>query len=149
MSKNQIEQVNATRNQSMAKYTHDHVFLGNNDFDEKTLNNTTAAAEVTITSGTLLFKLSPTEVDVLDAAANIANVVGIAAMEADVAVANAATLDINVCLRGEVAEELIDLPAGVTLDTVIPTTQLTLRDRLNELGFHLVAGTNNTKFDNE
>ena len=104
---------------------HTHVY------DEKVFNNTTASAEATITSGNLLFKLSATDVDILDAAANIANVVGIAAMESDVAVANTATLNINMCVGGFIAEELIVLPGGVTLDTVIHTTQLRLRDRLN------------------
>lgn len=141
-------QVNVTRNQSTLLIDIKHIFLFDNRYDEKVFNNTTAAAEVTLKAGTLMFKLNATDVDVLDAAANIANVVGIAAVEGDVVVANAATANINIATQGTVAEGEIILPGGVTLDTVIPTTQLTLRDRLNELGFHLEAATENTKYDN-
>lgn len=145
---NKVEQVNNTRNQSTALYTLEHIFLFNNRYDEKTFNNTTAGGDVTLTAGTLLFKLNATDVDALDVAANIANVVGVAAVGEENVLSDTDTLDINMAISGEIAEELIVLPGGVTLDTVIPTTTLTLRDRLNELGFHLVAGTENTKFDN-
>jgi len=143
-----VEQSNVTRNQSTATYTLESLFLFDNRYDEKTFNNTTAVAEVTLLPGHLLFKLSATDVDLLNGAANIANVVGIAAVGEENIVADAGTLNINMAIKGEVSEEGIILPAGVTLDTVIPTTQLTLRDRLNELGFHLVSGVENTKSDN-
>ena len=142
-------QVNVTKNQSTFLIEQKHVFLFDNKYDETIFNNTTASAEVTLTSGMLMFKLSATEVDVLAAAASIAAVVGIAAMDNDAVVADAGTQDINICIGGGIAEEGIVLPGGITLDTVIPTTQLTLRDRLNELGFHISsAGMEHTKFDN-
>ena len=143
-----VEQSNVTRNQSTATYTLESLFLFDNRYDEKTFNNTTAVAEVTLLPGHLLFKLSATDVDLLNGAANIANVVGIAAVGEENIVADAGTLNINMAIKGEVSEEGIILTGGVTLDTVIPTTQLTLRDRLNELGFHLVSGAENTKSDN-
>lgn len=144
-----VEQVNNTQNQSMAKYTHNHIFLGNNDYDEKVLTNTAQSAEITLKTGQLIMKSGASVVDVLDLAANIANVVGILTMGDDVALADDASLDVNIAIRGDIAEEQIILPAAITLDTVIPTTLRTLRDHLNSLGFHLIAGTENTKFDNE
>lgn len=144
-----VEQVNNTNNQSTAKYTFEQTFLGNNRFDEKTLTNTLASAEITLKTGQLIVKTAAAVVDVLDVAANIANVVGILLMDEDTAVADDASRTVNIATGGLVAEEMIILPAGITLDTVIPTTVLTLRDRLNELGFHLEAGVENTKFDNE
>ena len=141
-------QVNATRNQSTLLIDIKHIFLFDNRYDVKTINNDTAAAEITLKPGTLLFKLSATEVDALDAAANIANVVGISANETDIVLADDATATINMATEGTVAEGEIILPGGVTLETVIPTTQLTLRDRLNELGFHLETAVEHTKHDN-
>jgi len=143
-----VEQKNVTRNQSTALYTLEHIFIFDNRYDEKTFNNTTATAQVTLLPGHLLFKLNATDVDLLDAAANIANVVGICAVAEENIVADAGTLPINMAIQGDIAEEGLVLTGGVTLDTVIPTTQLTLRDRLNELGFHLVSGVENTKHDN-
>lgn len=148
MGLNKVEQVNNTRNQSTAKYTHEHIFLGNNKYDEKTLTNAAEGDVITLQTGQLIMKSAAAVVDVLDAAANIGNVVGILTMDADLEVADAASVDVNIATEGIIAEECIILPAGVTLDTVIPTTVLTLRDRLNELGFHLETSTENTKFDN-
>ena len=143
-----IEQKNITRNQSTLLVTLEQVFLFNNKYDPTTFDNTTAAAEVALVSGNLMFKLAAGTVDVLTEDTQIASVVGIAAVDGELVVADAATAAINIAISGEVAEEKIILPGGVTLDTVIPTTTLTLRDRLNELGFHLVSGVENTKHDN-
>lgn len=143
-----IEQVNITRNQSTLKVTLEHVFLFNNKYDERTLDNVTAGAQITLKIGNLLFKNAATTVDVLDAAANIDNIVGILALEDDVDLADTSTLDINMATQGTIAEEKIILPGGVTFDTVIPTTTRTLRDHLNSIGFHLETSSENTKFDN-
>jgi len=144
-----IDQVNITRNQSTLKVTLEHVFLFDNRFDERVLHNTTATAEITIKAGDLLFKNAATTVDKLtDVDANIDKIVGIAAMESDVAVADTATLNINMGVEGTINENLINLPGTMTFDDVIPTTNLTLRDHLNQLGFHLETSSENTKFDN-
>ena len=149
MSTNKIEQVNITRNQSTLKVTLEHIFLFDNRYDERTLDNTTASATITAQAGNLLFKNAATTVDVLtDVDANIAKIVGILALGDDVDILDAGTLDINMAISGDVAEENIILPGTMTLDDVIPTTLITLRDHLQSLGFHLVSGTENTKFDN-
>jgi len=143
-----VEQKNVTRNQSTALYTLEQVFLFNNKYDSATFDNTTAGAEVALVSGMLMFKLAADTVDVLEADTQIASVVGIAAVDGELVVANTATAAINIAISGEVAEEKIVLPGGITLDTVVPTTMITLRDTLNGLGFHLVSGVENTKHDN-
>lgn len=148
MSKNTITQVNATRNQSTANYVADHVFLGDNDYDEMALVNVTATAAVTLTSGMLVFKTAAGTVDVNPAAANIDSVVGVLRMDGDIEIADAGTMDVNVCLRGRIAEEMI-VVGGITLATLIPTTFKTLRDKLNSLGFHLTNRVENTKQDNQ
>lgn len=145
-----IEQVNVTQNQSMLKITLEHIFLFNNKYDKVSFGNVVAAGEITLKAGDLIYKRTGTVVDKLtDVDANIAAVVGIAAMESDVVLADTNTLDINMCVKGVIAENLINLPGTMTFDDVIPTTTLTLRDHLNQLGFHLETSIDNTKFDNQ
>ncbi len=145
-----IEQVNVTRNQSMAKITLEHIFLFDNRYDKVTLGNVVAAGTIVLAAGDLLYKRTATLVDKLtDVDANIAAVVGIAAMEDDLSVLDTVQVAINMCVEGTIDEDKINLPGGMTLDDVIPTTNLTLRDHLNQLGFHLETGIDNTKFDNE
>lgn len=143
-----IEQVNVTRNQSTLLITLEQVFLFNNKYDETVFDNTSATAEIILLSGHLMFKLAATTVDVLDGAANIENIVGIAAVDGELVVADTETSPINIAIQGDIAEEKIILTGSVTLDTLIPTTTRTLRDHLNGLGFHLVSGVENTKHDN-
>lgn len=145
-----IEQVNVTRNQSMAKITLEHIFLFDNRYDKVNFGNVVAAGEITLAAGDLLYKRTGVLVDKLtDVDANIAAVVGIAAMEGDVVLADTDTLAINMCVEGTIDENKINLPGTMSFDDVIPTTNLTLRDHLNQLGFHLEVGIDNTKFDNQ
>ena len=143
-----VEQVNATNNQSALKVELTSIFLFGNQYDKRTLSNTTAGAQITAKAGNLLFKNAAATVDVLSVAANISSIVGILAIENDTDVANAGTLSVNMAVSGTIAEEKIILPGGITCDTVIPTTLITLRDHLNSLGFHLETSVDNTKFDN-
>lgn len=144
-----IGQVNVTNNQSTLKISFEQVFLFNNKYDERTLHNTTAVADITTKIGSLLFKNAATTVDVLtDVDANIASIVGVLALVNDTVITNGSTLDINMATQGELNEDAIVLPGGMTFDDVIPTTTITLRDHLNSLGFHLTKSIENTKFDN-
>ena len=142
-----VEQKNVTRNQSQADYTQSNVFIFDNRYQATVFNNVAAAAEFTIADGNLLYKTAAGEVDVATEAADIEAIVGIAAIETPVVVANAATLDINMGIQGTISEENL-LLNGLTLETLIPTTQLTLRDHLQSLGFVLDLGVENTKHDN-
>lgn len=143
------EQVNVTNNQSTLKILFEQVFLFNNKYDERTLKNTTASAEITTKIGSLLYKNAATTVDILtDVDADIDKVVGILALVNDTVMADNAELLINMATQGEINENAIVLPGGMTFDDVIPTTTITLRDHLNSLGFHLTKSIENTKFDN-
>lgn len=144
---NEVEQKNITNNQSQADYTQSNVFIFDNRYDGITFTNATASAEVILKSGHILFKTAAGVVDILAAATGIADVVGIARMENDTTLADAASIDINMGVSGTISEENLELN-GLTLDTLIPTTTRTLRDQLNSLGFHLSSGVENTKHDN-
>lgn len=78
--------------------------------------------------------------------ANLADVIGISANVDAISQAAAQVDPINYGVKGTVASDKLVLPGGVTLDTQVGNK--TLRDVLEDVGFHLEAGTENTKFDN-
>lgn len=66
---------------------------------------------------------------------NLADTIGITAVEGPVAVADSQTLFINICTGGGIDGSLLTLPSGVTLDTVVGNKSL--RDVLEAIGFHI------------
>jgi hypothetical protein len=146
---NTVNQTNVTRNQSTAVYSNVHFFLFNNKYQEAILENDTGAP-LTIKPYSLVNRdaVTANTVNPITAATDLPTVVGILATTEDwTDAADAATMEVNYCTQGDIAEELIELPAGVTLDTV--QAGLTTRDYLFRLGFHLVpSATEHTKSDN-
>lgn len=103
---------------------------------------TGAAAAVTVVNGTdaVADGLIPITAD------NLANAIGISANVEDLSQEAASSDPISYATKGTVAEGLITLPGGVTLNTLVGNKSL--RDILEDIGFHLEASTENTKFDN-
>lgn len=153
MSTTNVNQRDNTRNQSTLDITQQHIFMGNNKYQEvnEILNNTGGA--VTLKSGMLVKRVpaNPNQVApyVTDDASNL--LIGVLAMDGEVEVADAATLaDVNYAIGGDVKEGRLVSSDGTAIDAdaLIGAEGLTLRHRLQELGFHLVAVTENTKLDN-
>lgn len=103
---------------------------------------TGAASVITTVDGTdaIADGLIPITID------NLADAVGISANEEDISQAAAESDDISYATKGTVAEGLIILPATVTFKTLVGNKSL--RDILEDIGFHLEASIDNTKFDN-
>ncbi|MES2287260.1 MAG: hypothetical protein V4547_16330 [Bacteroidota bacterium] len=143
-----VNQRNATRNQSTADFQSTiPVFIFNNRFTYGIFKNT-SGAELTLKRGMLVAR-SLTVVNGLIPVddTNLADVVGIAAVEEDVVLANNASVNINMCVKGTVDGTALVLPAAVTLDTV--EGNKTLRDVLEAVGFHIdTTSVEHTKFDN-
>lgn len=142
-----VTQRDNTRNQSTVDISHSHIFMGSNGFEEAVfLNNT--GAELTLKPGSLVLRngAAPLQIIPVVADATIANVIGVIAIEDEVVLADAATLNVNYCTKGKVDETLLELPGAYTLDTV--QANRTVKDHLNALGFELVATVENTKLDN-
>lgn len=78
--------------------------------------------------------------------ANLADVIGIADLEDSVAMADGDSLSIACCTGGGVESGFLTMPAGVTLGTIVGNK--TFQDILEGIGFHIVTGVSNTKFDN-
>ena len=119
-----VDIVRANNSYSEAQYSDKKVFVFDNSFQN---NETTADAVV---YGGLVARKSAKIVEALTAA-NIAKVVGISASNVETSGALA------YATKGTVIENNLTFPAGVTLDTLIGVTGLTLRDKLEDLGFHL------------
>ena len=119
-----VDIIRANNSYSEAQYSDKKVFVFDNSFQN---NETTANAVV---YGGLVARKSAKIVEALTAA-NIAKVVGISASNVETSGALA------YATKGTVIENNLTFPAGVTLDTLIGETGLTLRDKLEDLGFHL------------
>jgi len=118
-----VDIIRANNSYSEAQYSDKKVFVFDNSFQN---NETTANAVV---YGGLVARKSAKIVEALTAA-NIAKVVGISASNVETSGALA------YATKGTVIENNLTFPSGVTLDTLIGETGLTLRDKLEDLGFH-------------
>ena len=119
-----VDIIRANNSYSEAQYSDKKVFVSDNSFQN---NETTDNAVV---YGGLVARKSAKIVEALTAA-NIAKVVGISASNVETSGALA------YATKGTVIENNLTFPSGVTLDTLIGVTGLTLRDKLEDLGFHL------------
>lgn len=144
-----IDQRNATRNQSTADYGYDRIFIFDNKYQEAVFNNTTGAS-LDLEPGSLVLRNTDVagQVKPAVAGATLVDVVGIVKGCEVITLADGATTNINYGIGGMVDESLLQLPSGVTLETVPTGAAKNLRDILTGLGFDLKAGVNNTKYDN-
>ena len=115
----------------------------NGNVADLTAGGTGAAPDsITIVNGTdaIADGLIPITAD------NLADAIGVSANVNDISQLTTAIDHINYATKGTIDEGLLVLPGGVTLDTLVGNK--TLRDILEDIGFHLEKSTENTKFDN-
>lgn len=147
-----VTQRGATRNQSTADYQTKHAFIWDNRFQTGIFKNTTGgsftlqplmliARSLTVANGLIPVTFTDLSTN------NLADIIGIASHEGDIVLANNATANITYCNEGSVDANLLVLPAGVTLNTVVGNK--VLRDVIASLGIDLDNTTvEMTKFDN-
>lgn len=142
-------QRNATRNQSTVDYSLENLFLFGNRYQTATFKNNTGA-EATFKSGFLVLRDTSAPANIIPAiaGATLANVIGVLKLDSETTLADAGTMPANYCIGGDIDVNLLQLPATVTLDTVVGTTGKCLRDFLTDLGFVLKNVTENSKIDN-
>lgn len=148
-----VTQTTATRNQSTAVITSSQpIFIFDNRFKTGIFKNNTGAA-FEAKAGQLL-KRDPAVVDgflpVTDAA-GLNTLVGISAFEGPLSLANNATTSMNACTKGTIDGNLLVLPEGITLNTVVTLTDgdITLNDVLERMGFHIdTSAREHTKIEN-
>ena len=119
-----VDIIRANNSYSEAQYSDKKVFVFDNSFQN---NETTLNAVV---YGGLVARRIPKIVEALTPV-NLEKVVGISASNVETSGALA------YATKGTVIENNLTLPSGVTLDSPVGATGLTLRDKLEALGFHL------------
>ena len=142
-----VEQTVATRNQSTAVITSTRpIFIFDNRFVEGTFKN--GNAEAVLQGGQLIVR-DTTIPNGFKAAtsANLADVIGISAYEGTSTLAANATASLNIGTKGTIDGNLLVFPATVTLATAVGN--ITLRDHLEKIGFHIDTSTReHTKLEN-
>lgn len=148
----QVTQRNATRNQSTADYQVNRPFIWDNKFQTGAFKNTTGSSFTLLVgmlvarSLTIVGGLIPVTFTDLSTN-NLADCIGIAAQDGSIILANNQITNISYCTEGGFDANLIVLPAGVTLDTVVGNK--VLRDVIGALGIDLDSTTvENQFFDN-
>ena len=144
-------QRNATLNQSTVDFERQNIWLSGNRYQTATfINDTEDTAD--FASGSLVLRdiTTPDQIKPAIAGATLANVIGILKTNADGTISLEAdgTAAVNYAICGDIDASLLDLPSGVTLDTVPTGAAKNLKDILTDLGFVLFNVTENSKFDN-
>ena len=143
-------QRNATRNQSTVDFTRENIFTFGNRYQTATFIND-SEAEADFKAGSLVLRDTTTagQIKPAIAGATLVNVIGILAIDGTVTLADDGTItDANYCIKGDIDASLLQLPSGVTLDTVPTGATKNLRDILTDLGFVLNNVTENAKLGN-
>ena len=143
-----VVQTTATRNQSTAVISHSkRVFIFDNRFKEGVFKNTTAGP-FTIAHGMLVARSKTVANGFIPVTAdNLADVIGISAIEGSVELAATNETNMNIGTKGTIDGNFLILPATVTLNTVVG--EKTLNDVLESLGFHVdTSSVENTKIEN-
>lgn len=146
-----ITTVEQTRNQLIANYDVTKLILGNNTFASY---DYTASGDTTLAQGLVLGKVSATGVlTALDPTATDgsqfpAGVLYLALNES-VTIADGDTEELTLVNGGDIAEDQLSFPSGVTIDDVITSDGRTVRDLLLSLGLRLKGGTELTALDNQ
>ena len=119
-----VEIIKANNSYSEAQYSDKKVFV----FDNRYQNRETT--DTAVVYGGLVCRKSAGVVEAATAD-NLEKVIGISASNVETSGALA------YATKGTVIENNLTFPDTVTLDTLIGETGLTLRDKLEDLGFHL------------
>ena len=143
-------QRNATNNQSTVDFVRENIFIFGNRYQTGTFINDSGAT-ATFAAGSLVLRDTTTanQIKPAVAGATLIDVIGILAIANPTELVDDGTIEeANYCIKGEIDATLLDLPSGVTLDTVPTGAAKNLRDILTDLGFVLFNVTENAKLDN-
>lgn len=138
-----------TGNQAITNYDNRKVFVWNPRSEEASYNNSTYD-DVTLTAGTLMGRIAATDkITPLTSGASDGSQFPVGFIAETTVVASGDTVDIDIIVSGDVAEDMITLQGSDTLATVISSR--TLRDRIgaDTVGIKLVGGIEMTATDNQ
>ncbi len=125
------------------------IFLWNNQYDVATYTNTTGG-DLTLTIGTVLGKITASgKLLPLVAAAVDGSEIPVGVLAETVTVLDTESAELNYCISGNVAAELLIFNAAEGLNTVVDGRTLGDRLKADTLGINAIDGTELTGFDNQ
>lgn len=125
------------------------IFLWRNNYRKYTYNNS-AYDSVTLSAGTLMGTVAATGwVKPLASGAADGSQFPTGILAQDYVVEGGDSVEVFVCIDGDVAEDKVILSGSDTLDTTISSRRI--RDRIGSdtVGINLVPSTENTSYDNQ
>jgi hypothetical protein len=143
------EQVFNNGQQAITNYNTAKMFIFGNRYTKGTYTNDTGD-DVVLDEGTLMGRISATQKLVPhDSDASDGSQYPVGILKGSYSVADGDDTEVAICVEGDVAEELVILAYGDTMDTVI--SDRSIRDRIaaDTVGIKLVAGTELTGYDNQ
>lgn len=142
-----ITQTEGTNNQASFNIDQSKIFIFGNRYEEVVFKNLTVPT-IDVPAGTLLGRVAgENAVTICKSGATDGSQwpIGILATSIN-QIAGDATIDVNMCINGDVAEEKIIFDGSDTMATVV--SNRILRDWLQLAGVKAVSGTELTGFDN-
>lgn len=137
-----------TQNQLNTNYDFSKLFLWNNRYESVSYTNG-GGSTVTIEAGTLFGRINASgKVQPLVAAASDGSQFPAGILAQQIVVPAGATINVSMCVSGDVAEELILFNAAETFSTVVSGQTLRQLIASNTVGIKLVSAVENTAFDN-
>lgn len=122
------------------------LFLGSNSYERGELSNP-SGSEVTVLAGTIVGRISATGLLLplaIGASDGSQHFVGVLTETAVIGASS--TAKVTICIEGMVDSDLLKFNAAETLESVVEGRQL--RDIIAGQGIRLIAGIENTAFDN-
>lgn len=137
-----------TQNFGAADRDTSKIFIFDNSYRNVTFKNDTGA-DINLIGGELV-AIDPSDgtAVIIDVAASDGTEVPVGFVNSCPTVLDTETAPISICIGGDVVEDKIILPAGVTLDTVVGTRQLRDLITAETMGTRIVPSTELTNFDN-
>ena len=142
-------QVLLTGSQSIINYDTTKLFLFGNRYKEVVYTNSTGSS-VTLPAGLVMGRIAATEkvVPIAKAASDGSQFpVGINVKA--VTVANGATVNLTICVAGDVEKSLVLFPAGTDFDDVVSLRTIEDRIMSDTAGIFLIETAQLTGFDNQ
>ncbi len=147
MSSNEIILNNGQQaiiNQDVSK-----IFIGNNRYEKGSYTNSLYDPE-TLAAGILMGRVATTQALVKHVAnASDGSQFPVGILAHDAVVEEGDTVELTICIAGDVAEEKVIMQTGNTLDTVISSRSIRDRIAADTVGIVLRAGTEMTAYDNQ
>lgn len=139
---------NITRNQIYTDYNFEKAFIFDNEFIRGQYTNSTGS-EVTLSIGRVMGRISASGLFLpLVSTASDGSQFPVGILAENVTVANNATVNINICVKGDVNQNVLSFASSETLDTVISGRRLRDRIAADTQGIRIVPTVENTRFDN-